>query len=381
MATVRYEHVTKRYGDVFAVNDLSLEIEDKEFLVLVGPSGCGKSTVIRLLAGLEPATQGDIYIDGQLVNDVPARDRDIAMVFQSYALYPHMSVYDNMAFGLKMHGMHKDDIRRRVHEAAATLQIEELLRRKPAQLSGGQRQRVALGRAIVREPRVFLFDEPLSNLDAKLRVQTRAELSKLHARLQTTFIYVTHDQVEAMTMATRIAVIKDGILQQVGSPEELYFRPDNVFVGGFIGSPSMNFLPARLRRDGDRVIVEAGSLRIELPGERSRALLEQDGASVIAGIRPEDLHDPDFLPARVAAYPIRARVDVTEMMGNEKFLHLLIDDQALLARVDPRTRARAGQEVALTLDIDRVHIFDAATQAALGKMEIPDELRSPIGEA
>ncbi|HEU5480554.1 MAG TPA: ABC transporter ATP-binding protein, partial [Candidatus Tumulicola sp.] len=245
MATVRYEHVTKRYGDVFAVNDLSIEIADKEFLVLVGPSGCGKSTVIRLLAGLEPATAGSIYIDGEAVDDVPARDRDIAMVFQSYALYPHMSVYDNMAFGLKMHGMKHDEIRRRVHEAAATLQIDELLKRKPGQLSGGQRQRVALGRAIVREPRVFLFDEPLSNLDAKLRVQTRAELSKLHARLQTTFIYVTHDQIEAMTMASRIAVIKDGILQQVGTPEELYFRPDNVFVGGFIGSPSMNFLPAR----------------------------------------------------------------------------------------------------------------------------------------
>jgi len=381
MARVVYEHVTKRYGDVFAVNDLSLEIRDKEFLVLVGPSGCGKSTAIRLLAGLEPVTAGNIYIDDRLVNDIPARDRDIAMVFQSYALYPHMSVYDNMAFGLKMRGMHKDEIRQRVQQAAEALDIESLLKRKPAQLSGGQRQRVALGRAIVREPQVFLFDEPLSNLDAKLRVQTRAELSKLHQRLETTFIYVTHDQVEAMTMASRIAVLKDGLLQQVGTPEDLYFRPDNVFVAGFIGSPAMNFIAGTLRGAAEEMTLDADALQVRLPAERSRSLATHAGAAVTIGIRPEDLHDPDFLPARVRGYPVRARVDVTEMMGNEKFLHVFIGTQPLLARVDPRTRARAGQEIELTLDIDRLHVFDATTQLALDKIEIPEELReTPVRE-
>jgi multiple sugar transport system ATP-binding protein len=372
MARVVYEHVTKRYGEVTAVNDLTLDIEDKEFLVLVGPSGCGKSTAIRLLAGLEPLTAGKIYIGDRLVNDIPARDRDVAMVFQSYALYPHMSVYDNMAFGLKMRGTPKDETRRRVLEAADALEIQSLLKRKPAQLSGGQRQRVALGRAIVREPLVFLFDEPLSNLDAKLRVQTRAELSKLHQRLQTTFIYVTHDQVEAMTMASRIAVLKDGLLHQVGTPEDLYFRPDNVFVASFIGSPSMNFIPGTLKGTAEEMTLDAGALQITLPAERSRQLVPHVDAQVMIGIRPEDMHDPDFLPARVRGYPIRARVDITEMMGNEKFLHLIIGAQALLARVDPRTKARAGREVELTVDIDRLHVFDATTEAALAKIEIPE---------
>jgi multiple sugar transport system ATP-binding protein len=260
MARVVYEHVTKRFREVVAVSNLSLEIEDKEFLVLVGPSGCGKSTVIRLLAGLETLTDGDIYVNDRLVNDIPVRDRDIAMVFQSYALYPHMSVFDNMAFGLQMHRTPKEEVHRRVMEAAQALGIEDLLKRKPAQLSGGQRQRVALGRAIVREPQVFLFDEPLSNLDAKLRVQTRTELSKLHERLGTTFIYVTHDQIEAMTMATRIAVLKDGLLQQVGTPEDLYFRPDNVFVGGFIGSPAMNFVAGTLTGTAEEMTLGAGPL-------------------------------------------------------------------------------------------------------------------------
>jgi multiple sugar transport system ATP-binding protein len=378
MAKVVYEHVTKRYGDVFAVNDLSLEIHDKEFLVLVGPSGCGKSTVIRLLAGLEPATSGTIYIGDKPVTDVPARDRDIAMVFQSYALYPHMSVFDNMAFGLKMRGMHKAQIRQRVHQAAEALAIEELLKRRPGQLSGGQRQRVALGRAIVREPQVFLFDEPLSNLDAKLRVQTRAELSKLHDRLQTTFIYVTHDQVEAMTMASRIAVLKDGLLLQVGSPEELYFRPDNVFVAGFIGSPSMNFLRGALKSGAEGMTFEAEAARIKLPPERARELAEYAGREVLLGVRPEDMHDPDFLPLHVRGVPIRARVDVTEMMGNEKFLHVLVGKQTLLARVDPRTRARVGQEIELQLDMERLHLFDPTTELAVAKMELPSELREPI---
>jgi multiple sugar transport system ATP-binding protein len=377
MASVIYEHVTKRYGDVYAVNDLSLEIRDKEFLVLVGPSGCGKSTVIRLLAGLETATQGTIYIGDRSVTGVPARDRDIAMVFQSYALYPHMSVYDNLAFGLKMHGMHKDQIRERVTQAARALAIEDLLKRRPGQLSGGQRQRVALGRAIVREPQVFLFDEPLSNLDAKLRVQTRAELSKLHDRLQTTFIYVTHDQVEAMTMASRIAVMKDGLLLQVGSPEELYFRPDSMFVAGFIGSPSMNFIAGALRGTADGLTFEAPALRIDLPSERAQALAEFAGTEVTLGVRPEDMHDPDFLPRNVRGLPVRARVDVTEMMGNEKFLHVIVGEQTLLARVDPRTRARVGQEIELQVDIDRLHVFDTATQHAIGKIELPEELLEP----
>ena len=381
MAGVVYEHVTKRFGEVVAVNDLSLEIEDKEFLVLVGPSGCGKSTVIRLLAGLEALTDGDIYINDRLVNDVPVRDRDIAMVFQSYALYPHMSVFDNMAFGLQMHKTPKKETHRRVQEAAEALGIEALLKRKPGQLSGGQRQRVALGRAIVREPQVFLFDEPLSNLDAKLRVQTRTELSKLHQRLGTTFIYVTHDQVEAMTMATRIAVLKDGVLQQVGTPEELYFRPDNVFVASFIGSPAMNFFPATLIGTATEMTLDAGTFQVTLPAERSKRLLPHAGTQVEFGIRPEDIHGADLLPPHVRGHPIRARVDVTEMMGNERFLHLIAGEQRLLARVDPRTRARAGQEIELRLDVDRLHVFDAKTHAALDKIEIPEELREPSASA
>jgi multiple sugar transport system ATP-binding protein len=375
MATVRYEGVTKKYGDVFAVNNLTLEVQDKEFLVLVGPSGCGKSTVIRLLAGLEPSTAGRIYIDDKLVDDVPAKDRDIAMVFQSYALYPHMSVYDNMAFGLRMRGTPRDEIARRVHEAAAALEIEPLLRRKPAQLSGGQRQRVALGRAIVREPVVFLFDEPLSNLDAKLRVQTRAELTKLHERLETTFIYVTHDQIEAMTMATRIAVLKDGLLQQVGTPEELYFTPDNMFVAGFIGSPSMNFASASLAATFEETAIQVGELRIPLPSERAARLRTSLGKQVTVGIRPEDIHDPEFLPPRVNGHPMRALVDVTEMMGNEKFLHLVVGSNRMLARVDPRTRARQGQEYELMIDVDRLHVFDPATELAVDGIDVPPEIR------
>jgi len=366
MARVFYEHVTKRFGDVVAVNDLTLEIPDKEFLVLVGPSGCGKSTVIRLLAGLEVLTEGNVYIGDRLVNDVPAKDRDIAMVFQSYALYPHMSVFDNMAFGLRMHGTHRDEISRRVREAAQILGIEELLKRKPAQLSGGQRQRVALGRAIVREPAVFLFDEPLSNLDAKLRVQTRTELSKLHERLETTFIYVTHDQMEAMTMASRIAVLKDGLLQQVGTPEDLYFRPGNVFVAGFIGSPSMNFFDAVVKGTADQLYLDTQAFEIKVPPEKRPVLAPYVGQTVVFGIRPEDIHDAEFLPAHVRAEPVRARVDVTEMMGNEKFLHLLADDQKCLARVDPRTRARAGQDVQVAFDMDRMHAFDAKSELAIG---------------
>jgi multiple sugar transport system ATP-binding protein len=372
MGKVVYEHVTKRFGDVIAVNDLTLEVRDKEFLVLVGPSGCGKSTVIRLLAGLEDLTSGNIYLDDVRVNDIPARDRDLAMVFQSYALYPHMSVFDNMAFGLRMHGAHKDDVRRRVTEAAEVLGIADLLKRKPGQLSGGQRQRVALGRAIVREPKVFLFDEPLSNLDAKLRVQTRTELSKMHERLGTTFIYVTHDQVEAMTMATRLAVLKDGILQQVGTPEDVYFRPDNVFVAGFIGSPAMNFYRGRLSGTAEEMRIDLEGFQIRLPAERSRRLAPFSGDDVIFGIRPEDIHDRAFVRTEVRTHAIEGRVDVTEMMGNERFLHVIVSGQKLLARVDPRTRARPGQDVSLLVDVDRVQIFSADTEKALDKIDLPE---------
>jgi multiple sugar transport system ATP-binding protein len=378
MASVRYEGVTKKYGEVFAVNNLTLEVQDKEFLVLVGPSGCGKSTVIRLLAGLEPSTSGRIYIDGTQVDDVPAKDRDIAMVFQSYALYPHMSVFDNMAFGLKMRGTPKSEITRKVHEAAAALEIEELLRRKPGQLSGGQRQRVALGRAIVREPVVFLFDEPLSNLDAKLRVQTRAELSKLHERLQTTFIYVTHDQIEAMTMATRIAVLKDGLLYQVGTPEELYFTPDNMFVAGFIGSPSMNFANATVAASLEETVIQLDSLGIPLPPERAKRLQACADKQVVIGIRPEDIHDPEFLPPGAKGHPVRALVDVTEMMGNEKFLHIVVGSNKMLARVDPRTRARQGKEYELIIDVDRLHIFDPTSQRTIDRIDIPSEIQEEI---
>ena len=365
MASVTYEHVTKRFGDVVAVNDLDIKVEDKEFLVLLGPSGCGKTTTLRLLAGLEEPTEGNIYIGERVVNDVPPKDRDIAMVFQSYALYPHMSVYDNMAFGLKLRKTPKAEIVRRVKEAAGILGIEELLDRKPRQLSGGQRQRVAVGRAIVREPQVFLMDEPLSNLDAKLRVHARAELSKLHQRLETTFIYVTHDQMEAMTMATRIAVQKDGVLQQLGTPQELYTSPDNLFVAGFIGSPAMNFFEASLVGSGEEMYIDAKSFRVEVPLERASRLKEYLGREVIFGIRPEDIHDPEFCPPNIRAGRVKAKVDVTELMGNEVFLYLLTDSKSFIARVDPRTRARVGDEVEARLNMDNIRLFDPQTERAI----------------
>jgi multiple sugar transport system ATP-binding protein len=381
MARVYYDKVNKRFGDVVAVKDLTLEVEDKEFLVLVGPSGCGKSTVIRLLAGLETLTSGDVYIGEQRVNDLPPRDRDIAMVFQSYALYPHMSVFDNMAFGLKMHGMHKDEITKHVNIAADILGIQPLLKRKPAQLSGGQRQRVALGRAIVREPQVFLFDEPLSNLDAKLRVQTRTELSKLHQRLGTTFIYVTHDQVEAMTMATRIAVLKDGMLQQVGTPEDLYFRPDNVFVAGFIGSPSMNFFKGSLKAVDGGVVVDLDGFELPLTPERSQRVAPRAGQAVVCGVRPEDIYDSAFLPMNIRSQSVEALVDVTEMVGNEKLLHVESTGQSYLARVDPRSRAKQGQSIQLLFDLERIHLFDAEAQTAIDKIDVSVESPASPGPA
>ncbi len=365
MASVTYDHVTKRFGDVIAVNDLSLEVRDKEFLVLVGPSGCGKTTALRVLAGLEEVTEGKIYIGDRLVNDVAPKDRDIAMVFQSYALYPHMSVYDNMAFGLKLRKTPKSEIDRRVKEAAAILGIEQLLDRKPKQLSGGQRQRVALGRAIVREPKVFLMDEPLSNLDAKLRVQTRAELSKLHQRLQTTFIYVTHDQMEAMTMGTRIAVLKDGILQQLDTPQNLYDKPNNVFVAGFIGSPAMNFFDATLVGTRDDMYIDTGAFRLKVPANRIPALAPHLGKEIIFGIRPDNVHDAEFTPPGINPARVPAKVDVTELMGNEVFVYLVTGKHSYVGRVDPRTHMRVGHDVEVVFDMDRIHVFDKTTERAI----------------
>ncbi|MGC8878683.1 MAG: ABC transporter ATP-binding protein [Anaerolineae bacterium] len=359
MASVTYENVTKRFGDVVALNNLSLEVQDKEFLVLVGPSGCGKSTALRCLAGLEEITEGRILIGDRVVNDVPPKDRNIAMVFQSYALYPHMSVYDNMAFGLKLRRTPKDEISRRVQEAAKILGIENLLDRKPKQLSGGQRQRVALGRAIVREPSVFLLDEPLSNLDAKLRVQTRAELIKLHQRLGTTFIYVTHDQMEAMTMADRIAVLKDGVLQQIDTPQNLYDYPGNIFVAGFIGSPSMNFFNATITGESDQLFVDAGSFRIPVTPSIKARLKDGAGKRVILGIRPEDIYFPGFVSPGVTAVDVESMVDVTELMGNEIFLYLVSGNQPYIARVDPRVRTRVGDKVKMAFNADKIHLFDA----------------------
>ncbi len=365
MASVTYEHVFKEFGTVTAVNDLNLKIDDKEFLVFVGPSGCGKTTALRLLAGLEEITKGDIKIADRVVNDVPPKDRDIAMVFQSYALYPHMTVYDNLAFGLKLRKTPKDEIKRRVNAAAEILGIGELLARKPRQLSGGQRQRVAVGRAIVREPKVFLFDEPLSNLDAKLRIAMRAEITKLHHRLGTTFIYVTHDQMEAMTMATRIAVINKGILQQLDTPQMLYDNPDNLFVAGFIGSPAMNFFKAKLQKQDGKLIVDAGSFSVPVPDDRMKAYDGFVGKDVVFGIRPEDIYNPAFVPTGIHAAPIETKVDVTELMGNEIFLYLVSGTNSIVARVDPRTNFRIGDKVQVSFNMDKCHLFDPETDKAI----------------
>ncbi len=366
MANVTYEHVTKTFGDVVAVNDLDIQVPDKEFLVFVGPSGCGKTTSLRLLAGLEEASEGNIYIGDRLVNDVPPKDRDIAMVFQSYALYPHMSVYDNMAFGLKLRKTPKPDIERRVHEAAKMLHIEDLLDRKPKQLSGGQRQRVAVGRAIVREPLVFLMDEPLSNLDAKLRVSARAEISKIHQRLGTTFVYVTHDQTEAMTMGSRIAVMNQGILQQVDSPQVLYDTPANIFVAGFIGSPAMNFIEAKLMERDGRVAADCKDFVLNIPHSRTGVCRPHLGKDVVFGIRPEDVHDPDYAPQSIEAAAIEAKVDVTELMGNEIIVYLVTEHTPpILGRFDPRTSARVGNTMRVIFNMDRMHIFDRQTEMAI----------------
>jgi multiple sugar transport system ATP-binding protein len=362
MAKVILENVSKNFGRVQAVKNFSLEVDDQEFLVLLGPSGCGKSTTLRMIAGLEEVTEGKIYIGDILVNDLPPRDRDIAMVFQDYALYPHMTVYQNMAFGLKLRKRPKEEIDRRVREAAEILGIQELLTRKPRELSGGQRQRVAVGRAIVRQPSVFLFDEPLSNLDAKLRVQMRAELSKLHNQLRTTIIYVTHDQVEAMTMGTKIVIMKDGEIQQVGSPMEVYNYPVNVFVAGFIGSPAMNFIPATLVQLEDGVWLDAGNFQLLLPPSKAERLQDLKERRVLCGIRPEHIQDKAFASKRPKGSTIEGIVEVVEPLGSEVFLSVRSGGHTLTARVDPQTRAKPNEKIELVLDTDRIHLFEQETQ-------------------
>lgn len=365
MASVTFDHVTKRFGNVIAVNDLSLEIEDKEFLVLVGPSGSGKSVSLRMLAGLEEISEGEIRIGERVVNNVAPKDRDIAMVFQSYALYPHMTVYNNMAFGLKLRKVARDVIDQRVRDAARSLGIEDLLDRRPRQLSGGQRQRVAVGRAIVREPAVFLMDEPLSNLDAKLRVEARAFISKLHQRLGTTFVYVTHDQVEAMTMGSRIAVLNQGALQQLDTPFNLYHSPCNLFVAGFIGSPAMNFIDAFLKHENGQTYAETRAFRMPLPADLLHDFPEKLPEKLVFGIRPEDIHAAEFQPTDVTAYNFSAVVDSVEQMGYELVLSLDVGGQTLVARTDPRTKVTPGQTADLALNLDNVHLFHPETGASL----------------
>ncbi|WP_456399158.1 ABC transporter ATP-binding protein [Mesoaciditoga sp.] len=367
MADVVLEHVWKIYdGKVEAVKDANLVINDKEFAVLVGPSGCGKTTTLRMIAGLEEITKGEIKIGGKVVNDVEPKDRDIAMVFQNYALYPHMTVYQNMSFGLRLRKFPKDEIDRRVKEAARILSIENLLDRKPKQLSGGQRQRVALGRAIVRNPKVFLFDEPLSNLDAKLRVQMRSELKKLHLRLNATMVYVTHDQVEAMTMADKIVVIKDGIIQQIDSPFNVYHYPNNVFVAGFIGSPSMNFLDAVvIEKDGDLWIRLKNDIMLKVPQIYKEELKEYINREIIFGIRPEDIYDKMFAVAAKSDNTVRVSVDILEPLGNQTILHARVGDDVIVASIDPKTEAEVGQSIDLVFDMSMMRAFDKETQKAI----------------
>ena len=369
MASVSLKHIYKKYpGGVTAVSDFNLEIKDKEFLVLVGPSGCGKTTTLRMVAGLEEISEGELFIGDQLVNDVAPKDRKIAMVFQNYALYPHMTVFENMAFGLKLNKTPKEEIKRRVEEAARILDITHLLDRKPKALSGGQKQRVALGRAIVRNPKVFLLDEPLSNLDAKLRASMRTELTKLHQRVGTTFIYVTHDQVEAMTMATRIVVMKDGLIQQVDTPQNLYDYPVNIFVAGFIGTPQMNFINGKLEKKGEDVYFNFENLSIKIPAEKANNpdLKDYIGQEVVAGLRPEGIHDEPIQLANNPDSQLDAYVDVTELMGAEIYLYLNVGEETrLIARVSSRSTSRAGDTIKVAFDMSRLHIFDKDTERCI----------------
>ena len=365
MASLSLKNVTKVYPNGFVgVKDFNLEIADKEFIIFVGPSGCGKSTTLRMIAGLEEISSGELKIGDKVVNDVEPKDRDIAMVFQNYALYPHMSVYDNMAFGLKLRKVPKAEIDKLVHEAAKILDIEHLLDRKPKALSGGQRQRVAMGRAIVREPKVFLMDEPLSNLDAKLRVQMRIEISKLHQRLGTTIIYVTHDQTEAMTLGTRIVVLKDGVIQQVDTPQNLYDTPVNLFVAGFIGTPQMNFINCVLEKKGEDYYITFGSNSLKLPAEKAANPVLKDyvGKEVVAGIRPECIHDDNASLKAMSDAVIECDVEVTELMGAEIYLYLVAEETTMTARVSARSTTRAGDIVNVAFDMSRVHLFDKDTE-------------------
>lgn len=368
MASVTLKNVYKVYPEgVTAVSDFCLDIKDKEFVILVGPSGCGKSTTLRMIAGLEEITKGELYIGDTLANDVAPKDRDIAMVFQNYALYPHMTVFDNMAFGLKLRKVPKDEIKRRVEEAAKILDISHLLDRKPKALSGGQRQRVALGRAIVRNPKVFLLDEPLSNLDAKLRAQMRTEISKLHLRLGTTFIYVTHDQTEAMTMGDRIVVMKDGFVQQVDTPQNLYDQPVNMFVAGFMGSPQMNFIDGTIAKDGDRYSFRFGQYSVPIPKEKDKdgVLKDYDGKDVVLGIRPENVHDEPAFLAKATEGVVEADVEVTELMGAETYLYLTCEGNAITARVDPTSTAKTGDRIKIAFDLSKLHLFDKETEKTI----------------
>lgn len=368
MASLSLKNIHKAYDNGFvAVRDFNLEIEDKEFIIFVGPSGCGKSTTLRMIAGLEDITSGELWIGDRLVNDVEPKDRDIAMVFQNYALYPHMSVYDNIAFSLKIKKVPKEEIDRLVHEAAQILDIEHLLDRKPKALSGGQRQRVAMGRAIVRSPKVFLMDEPLSNLDAKLRVQMRLEISKLHQRLQSTIIYVTHDQTEAMTLGTRIVVMKDGIIQQVDSPETLYNQPNNMFVAGFIGSPQMNFIDAQVVKVGSDVVLTFGNNAIKVSEARGNTLISNgyEGKTVVLGIRPEDIHDEQIFLSQSPDTVVDATIKVYEMLGAEVFLYFSLDQYEITARVNPRTTARPGDTIKVAFDASKIHLFDKETEQVI----------------
>jgi len=365
MASVRLEHVTKVFDkNVIAAKDINIEVKDKEFMVLVGPSGCGKSTTLRMIAGLEDVTSGNIFIGDRLVNDVPPKDRDIAMVFQNYALYPHMTVYENMAFGLKLRKYPKKEIEQRVNEAAEILEIKELLHRKPKALSGGQRQRVAVGRAIVRKPKVFLFDEPLSNLDAKLRVQMRTEIAKLHNRLETTMIYVTHDQMEAMTMGDRIVVMKDGMVHQIDTPLNLYHRPVNKFVAGFIGSPSMNFMHGILVDQGG-LMFDEGFLQLPIPEKFHSKLKPHANRPIIFGIRPENISLPGFAPATPSAAKATSLLEVVEPMGNEIFLYLHSGKHQFVARVNASESPAVGKEIEIIFNMDNAHFFDPDSEQRL----------------
>lgn len=384
MAGLSLKGIYKKYpGGVVAVSDFNLEIKDKEFIVFVGPSGCGKSTTLRMIAGLEEISEGELYIGDKLVNDVAPKDRDIAMVFQNYALYPHMSVFENMAFGLKLRKTPRDEIKRRVDEAARILDIAHLLDRKPKALSGGQRQRVALGRAIVREPQVFLLDEPLSNLDAKLRAQMRTEITKLHQRLGTTFIYVTHDQTEAMTMADRIVVMKDGLIQQVDTPQHLYDNPCNTFVAGFIGSPQMNFIDAKIVKHNGAFYVQFGSedtkhregvkFNIKLPESKNpkNILEEYVDKEVILGIRPEHIHDEPKLLEEFPDGIVDANVEVTELMGAETYIYMNVEGSYIMARVAPTTTAKMGMDIKVTFEPEKLYLFDKQTELAIATIERP----------